>query len=501
MLKKSNTPPAQSVYPYIIIAMKNSVCDISFNMEIIAIVFGIAGLIWGAILLRHGGLLAGCLAVMLAGACFSVDFFKVELGPLPLTADRVLLVVLLGQYLLWRRWGWTDPKPLGKPELLLCLFMGMMVVSTFSADYTALEYQPVSWLIIYYLMPLGLYWTAWQAKQNEKSAFVLFLCLTVFGTYLAVTSLAEYFQVWELVFPAYIADTAAAAKMEFIGRARGPFLNSIADGIALSICLAAALMIWPRLKRPGQLLMIPLYLLFLAAIYTTLTRSTWMSGILALALVIGLSIPWNWRLPILGGGLLLAMLVVFSQWDRLVTFKRDRNLDADKTAESVQLRPILAKIAWNMFLDRPLFGCGYSQYKKECVNYLSDRSTELVLEKGRGYINHNVVFSLLTETGLVGLGMFLAIIFLWARDAWRLWRTTTAPLAVRQQGLLMLVVLETYFVNGMFHDVSVVQIAGWSLFFLAGVTAGLRPWIKEAVVPCAVPSYSATNQPALLTRT
>ena len=33
-------------------------------MEIIATVFGIAGLIWAAILLRRGGLLAGCLAVM-----------------------------------------------------------------------------------------------------------------------------------------------------------------------------------------------------------------------------------------------------------------------------------------------------------------------------------------------------------------------------------------------------------------------------------------------------
>jgi O-antigen ligase len=240
--------------------------------------------------------------------------------------------------------------------------------------------------------------------------------------------------------------------------------------------------------------------LFFAAIYTTMTRSVWMSGMLTLALVVGLAIPWNWRLPILGLGLLLGITIVAVQWDRLVEFKRDKNLDADKTAESVHLRPILAKIAWDMFLDHPLFGCGYSQYKTEHLNYLSDRSTALVLEKGREYIPHNVVLSLLTETGLVGLGMFLTLIFLWTRDAWRLWQLKTAPLEVRQQGLLMLVVLEAYLINGMFHDVSTSQIAVLSLFFLAGVTAGLRPWITEAVEPCVASSFVAGKHATLSPR-
>jgi O-antigen ligase len=466
-------------------------------MEIVAIVLGVAGLIWGVIILRRGGLLAGCLAVMLAGACFSVEFFKVTLGPVPLTADRILLIVLVGQYLIWRRWGWADPKPLGKAEMLLCLFTGMMVVSTFSGDYAYLNYQPVAWLIIYYLMPFCMYWIVRQAKFNERSMSAIFICLTVFGAYLAITSLAEYFQVWELVFPPYIASSAFSATAEFVGRARGPFLNPVSNGIALSICLGAALMIWPRLSRPGQLLMIPLYLLFFAAIYATMTRSVWISGMFALAIVVGLATAWNWRLPILGAGLLLAVLIGVTQWDRLLAFKRDRDLDAGKTAESVELRPVLAKIAWDMFLDHPLFGCGYSQYKTEHPNYLSDRSTGLVLEKGRGYIPHNVVLSLLTETGLLGLGLFLAIVFLWTRDAWRLWKKRTAPLETRQQGLLMLVVLATYFLNGMFHDVSAAPMANMILFFLAGVTAGLRPWIEEAVVPNTTMEYVAVKKAAL----
>ena len=134
----------------------------------------------------------------------------------------------------------------------------------------------------------------------------------------------------------------------------------------------------------------------------------------------------------------------------------------------------MAVVAWQMFLDRPLFGCGYSQYKTEHLNYVSDRSTNLPLERARGYIPHNVAFSLLTETGLIGFGLFAAMLAYWARDAWRLWREASLPLWARQQGLLLLVALGVYLINGMFHDVSVVPMANMTLFFLAGITAGLR---------------------------
>jgi O-antigen ligase len=201
----------------------------------------------------------------------------------------------------------------------------------------------------------------------------------------------------------------------------------------------------------------------------------WMGGILVLVLAVGLPLPWSWRWPLLIGGVLAAMLLAATQWENLLAFKRDEALGAEKTAESVELRPIMAVVTWHMFLDRPLFGCGYTQYKTEHENYVSDRSTDLPLERARGYIPHNVVFSLLAETGLVGLGLFLAMVGFWTRDAWRLWRDAAVPLWARQQGLLMLIALGAYFINGMFHDVSAIPMANMTLFFLAGVTAGLRP--------------------------
>ncbi len=276
-------------------------------MEAIAVIAGIVVLIWGAVAVparRTAGRLSGRVAGrhVLQRAVLQDRAWAAAADGRP----RCCWCCLVGQYVVWRRWGLADPKPLGKPEILLLAFLATLVVSTFSSDWEASNYQPVSWLILYYLMPAVVYWIARQAKLSERAVLALFGCLAIFGVYLAVTSLAEYFQAWWLVFPKYIATTAADANAEFVGRGRGPLLHPIGNGVLLAVCLGSALMWWPRLNRVGQLLLVPITLLFLAAIYCTLTRSVWMGGMLTLALAVGLALPWNWRLPLLGGGLLAA---------------------------------------------------------------------------------------------------------------------------------------------------------------------------------------------------
>ena len=159
-----------------------------------------------------------------------------------------------------------------------------------------------------------------------------------------------------------------------------------------------------------------------------MTRTVWMGAGLSVAVIAAATMPRCWRLPVLGGALLAAVLVVGTHWDNLVAFKRDRDFTARETANSVYVRPVLAVVAWNMFLDHPLFGCGFDQYSRRHQDYLADRSTQYVLEYARGNMPHNVLMAVLTETGLVGLGLFLLLLALWSRDAWRLWNASSPPL-------------------------------------------------------------------------
>ena len=101
---------------------------------------------------------------------------------------------------------------------------------------------------------------------------------------------------------------------------------------------------------------------FALAFYSTMTRSVWMGAGLGLAVIAGPSMPPNWRALVLGAAVLLAGCSPRSTGTQFVAFKRDKNLTARETADSVTLRPVMAQVAWLMILDRPLFGCGFGQY-------------------------------------------------------------------------------------------------------------------------------------------
>jgi O-antigen ligase len=437
---------------------------------IIVLIVAVVALVWGAVLFLRGGLLAGCLAVLLAGICFGHSFFNVPAGPIPLTADRALWLLLVIQYVLWRKLGRTDPKPLGKAEYVLLAFVGVLLASTLTHDWWADKALPASRLLFFYLMPVGLYWVARQAVVTQRALTATFVCLAVFGVYLAVTGIAETQEAWWMVFPPYILTSE---NTEFFGRARGPLLNPVGNGILMAACVGSALMCWPRAGRGGKLILAAAAILLAVSLAATLTRSVWIGAALGLLTVLVLVTPRRW-LPAMGVGLaLVALLGIAVPWDEFATFKRDRDLSAEATADSARLRPILAAVAWEMFRDRPLCGCGLGRYPVESVNYLSDRSGDLPLEKARSYVQHNVFLSLLTETGILGAGLFTVLLGSWVLDAWRLSLYRPAPLAVRQCGLVFLVLAVNYVVNGMFHDVSIIAMMHMTMFFMAGLTAGL----------------------------
>ncbi|MBN2292670.1 MAG: O-antigen ligase family protein [Pirellulales bacterium] len=440
-------------------------------MEFLLFIVTIVALVWASVFFLRGNLLLGCLAVLLAGSCFGHPFWNATFGPIPLTIHRVLWVGLIGVCIVWRRLGRTDVKPLGPPEIAMYAFIAVVCLSALSHDWKTNNYNPLTALVLCYVMPAGIYWVIRQAQVSEGSQRIVFTALGGFGLYLALTGIAEVTGQYWVVFPRYIASPQHA---EFFGRARGPLLNPAAGGFALSVCAFAGLMLWPYVGRKGRIALAAFSMACMVGVACSLTRSVWLGFGLGAMVLAGLALPKRLRLPLLGGSLLFAVVIAATQWDNIISFKRDKELSARATASSVELRPILARIAWNMFKDKPLFGCGYGQYMNEHGKYLSDHTTELPLEMGRPYVQHNVFLNLLAETGLTGMSLFILLLVLWSRDAWRLWRSPYAPLWARQQGLLFLTMMGPYISNATFHDVSLMPMANALLFFVAGLTAAVR---------------------------
>jgi len=456
---------------------------------------GIVALVWSILALRYGGLLAGCLAVIFVGSCFGREFFHVSLGPLPVTFDRLMLAGLLVVSALSYRSRLVEAKPLALADYVLGFLLLVLTFSTLTHDWQVDGSQPAATLLFFYGLPVGIYWLARQSQLEQRHIHLLLGFFAVFGLYLAVTAIAERLQIWSLVFPRYIASPA---HEEFFGRGRGPFLNPVGCGLYLTCGLVATLFAWPRLRQFGRLAILTWAVVILAGIYCTLTRSVWLGMGLGVFLVLVLSVPKTWRMSVVVLLLVAGTGLLVAKGSSLTSFKRDKHVSVHDMSESAKLRPILAAVAFRMFQDRPLLGHGFGQYKHVDMIYWRDPTSDLPLEKAKPYVQHNVFLALLTETGLVGLFLYVSLLGMWTHNAWRLWSHAQRSLADRQMGLLMLVILTSHITNGMFHDVSIIPMSNMLLFLMAGVCRGLAGQVETPAVEQFISTYDTRNvKPAL----
>ena len=435
----------------------------------------LVGLIWATIFVTRGSTVAGCLLFVLCGCCFGHYWLHFDLGPLPLTLDRLVLGLALVAYLVQRQWRQTDPKPLRAGDWVLFAFIGLLSISTLLGDDpfhgTAFDPVPPIWRLAgAYLFPFAIFWLMRQAKVGPQQAGLVNASLIAFGLYLSVTAVLEVNRAWGFVFPRYIADPEIGLHF---GRARGPIVQSVSLGLYLGVCLiTAAIFAWAG-SSPRKLALSAVVPLFAAAISFTYTRTVWLGVGLGLMTVFALVAQGRWRMLGLGAVVAAALLVSVVRIDSLLGFQREGS--AAETRNSASMRLSFAYVSWLMFLDRPILGHGFGEFPTAKLPYLDDRSVDLQLGEIRGYAHHNTYLSLLTEVGIVGLGLFLAILAAWTWQAWRLWNNAAAPAWARAQGLLLLGVLPIYCSQALGHDLTYTPLDNSLLFLLAGLVAALRP--------------------------
>jgi len=388
-------------------------------------------------------------------ATMALMLFHSPDAPIP-SYDRFALLLLIFVVLL-RACLLRQPLHLAGP--VTWPMLGLLLLAL--GGVLAQPYETAAWSMFAarWLVPFVLYQLAMCVFDDCKSLqqFELFALFVL--AYLSLIAVFFMVGMKEFIFPRYILDEGLAIHAD---RARGPFLQAVANGLALNLLGLLALDSYRRKRLRGAAAIFLLVALPLA-IVATKTRAVWVS--FAGSILILLFLTRNRRLR--RGCLTLTIAGLIGVAAVLCCPDHHRSL-GERLEESgpVKFRMGFYQAGWDMFLERPLSGWAEQAMQAGLAKRVSDFHEER-------YYFHNTYLEILVRYGLFGLGLYLWVVI----DLFRVGRKRLHPnfspdgtLLDEQFRSMWPLMILVYLVNGSFVGMNYQFVNGF-LFTLAGMLA------------------------------
>ncbi|MGC2248251.1 MAG: O-antigen ligase family protein [Terriglobales bacterium] len=283
---------------------------------------------------------------------------------------------------------------------------------------------------------------------SERRHFEVFI--TVALAYLIFISIAFLFDARSLIFPRFILDGNIGFHPD---RARGPFLQAVANGVSLNLLGILVLVLLQKGKKLVWLLWLALPL----AILATMTRAVWIAFALS-ALILGFRMIRRRLVAAVVlavvAGLLGGIALGFSNHTL-------RDALSDRTNESgpVDARMAVYNAGWSMFQERPLTGWPAGRMYAELGRRMEGYHLRI-------FYVHNTYLALLVEFGIPGLALYALLFF----NLFRLARPSTLheSAAIGALRKAWPILLGVYLINAFFVDMAYQFVIGL-LFTVAGM--------------------------------
>jgi len=329
--------------------------------------------------------------------------------------------------------------------------LGLVVLAALRALREPFDAETWSLVASKFVVPFVLFHMAMLVFRGASARRHFEIFVMVALAYLAFTAVAFLVDARSLIFPRFILDGTLGIHVD---RARGPFLQALANGMSLNILGILAIVLAQKYRTIALLLWLVLPL----AVLATMTRAVWISfAVSTIALVFRLRVP-RLRRACLGlaiSGLVFGLAISLTDSSMANTLR-------DRTAERgpIEARMAVYDAAWGMFQERPLTGWTadgmYSELARRMQGYHL-----------RSFYAHNTYLSLLIEFGIPGLALYGILFF----NLFRLARTGTAAdesphiSAFRKAWPILLCV---YLFNAFFVDMAYQFVIGL-MFTVAGM--------------------------------
>lgn len=324
---------------------------------------------------------------------------------LPIGPDRILFAAMLVALIRDRhRFG---PLVRIRVGLVHMVMAGVVVYAVLNAFWAHTLQSSVGFFAILDrlgIIPFALFALSPLLFRTERQRNALLATLVTVGMYLAVISCLEILGPKSLIWPRYINNPAIGLHF---GRARGPFLEAVANGLVLFESAVAACIAYNRWKlRWARAVAAGVAVLCVPAMLLTLTRAVWLAAVVA-GVAVMVTTRTLRRVLFAGGtaaavGLAIILIAVPSVGHRASARASDQKPVWDR------LNTDAAAVA--VVKAHPLFGIGWERFTTTGQDYL--RQSDTMPLTGDGIEVHNVFLSHAAELGLTGFGLWGAAVVL-----------------------------------------------------------------------------------------
>jgi len=359
-------------------------------------------------------------------------------------------------------------NPLQFRSLVTCPMLALVLLAFYGVVSQPSDVETWSLFAAKWLVPFTLYQLAAYIFDDERSLLRFETFSLVVLAYLSLTAIFFMADAKQLIFPRYILDESLGYHAE---RARGPFLQAVANGVTLNLLGLIALNSFRRKRLRGVLAFLFLAALPLA-IVATKTRAVWLSFALSILALLFFSPSRRLRRTclcfVIAGGLALAAAVTFA----------DHNTSLGDRLEErgpVMFRMAVYQAGWEMFLQKPFTGWGAADMQPELSKRISDFHQDQ-------FFFHNTYLEILVQYGLSGLLLYLWVIV----DLFKLGRKqnqsslrSDSDFLDTQFRKLWPVLLGVYLLNGSFVVMNYQFVNGF-IFTVAGLLLAQNRRLKAA---------------------
>ena len=362
-------------------------------------------------------------------------------------ADRIALGILVF-FVALRAMALRDRVPIFAG--LSVPMLGLMALAAIRAFREPFDAQIWSIIASKYIVPFALFHLAVLVFRgaSERRHFEIFVILAL--VYLVFIAVAFLVDARSLIFPRFILDDSLGFHPD---RARGPFLQAVANGVSLNILGILVIALSEKRKTVVTCLWIGLPL----AVLATMTRAVWISFSVT-TVVLGFRLVKRRVLAV------CSLLAVAGFLIGLAIGTGDHSLKTalwDRTGERgpVEARLAVYDAGWAMFRERPFTGWAaggmYSELARRMAGYHL-----------RTFYVHNTYLALLVEFGVPGLALYGILFFNLFRLSWHAPPGERGTVARLRK--VWPIVLSVYLFNAFFVDMAYQFVIGL-VFTVAGM--------------------------------